>query len=787
MNPLSDKFDQLCKELSLKVPNSHSVVHKTECIYSIDNEYFPDGIFINLSSFESFGKEMLKYDKNYPKAIYLNVKRYLEPVFQEEPEETQQDDVVYKERKYYEEVTEYEVFSPSLGSIKLDESPGNLLNICNAIIEHAGYEFKSGDLAWMNMIEESKYARDLVQIENPPQISHNNLKCQKCGSTTNLWLNLSDGFVGCGRKNYDSGGCQDGSEGAALLHYQETGCKYHLAVKLGTITPTSADVFSYAPDEDNLVTDPLLDKHLSHFGIKIQLLEKTEKTTLQLELEKNQSHSWTDVVTDNDSIMKPAPKFVGIDNSGHNCYINSIVQFLNNVPEMNSYFIHYYNQFNAMDFDDVLLQYSKICTCINTNKFVTQCNFNLSKYQTKCKERNIEYFDITSHKSFHVNPNMFKYSLSKHNKLFDNNDQQDAEEFLSFFIDYLNEHVDKKDNELDLKKLFYFNVHQVVKCDALKLINVNTTETHILSLSLLNSLTATSDNEVDSTEELLLTDPINNWYNKVPIEYLNDGVTHPATLENGLNNLPKYLFIKLERFYMKKDWTFSKLVNPVMVPDVVTFKLYDKSSVNVEGYQVVYNDKDSRKGTSKLFYDMDEGLLNVLLSMGFTDYQVRRAYFATKSNDVDTCLNWILSNELNDTTETLLLLNQLGYNDNELNLKLLGYYGDDISSLIDYLSTTSSNGNEDVKTGATGSNTNADYGTDNSYYNNDLGNSSTGDSEVGYQLVGFVTHVGNSINSGHYICHLKKDDDWYAFNDSKINKCANVPVQNGYIYLFQRL
>lgn len=47
-----------------------------------------------------------------------------------------------------------------------------------------------------------------------------------------------------------------GGNGAAVRHYEATGKKYPLAVKLGTITPHSADVFSYA--EDDMVTDPKL-------------------------------------------------------------------------------------------------------------------------------------------------------------------------------------------------------------------------------------------------------------------------------------------------------------------------------------------------------------------------------------------------------------------------------------------------------------------------------------------------------------------------------------------------
>ena len=52
-----------------------------------------------------------------------------------------------------------------------------------------------------------------------------------------------------------------------MRHFEATGGKYPLVVKLGTITPAGADVFSYAPDEGDMVTDPHLARHLAHWGI----------------------------------------------------------------------------------------------------------------------------------------------------------------------------------------------------------------------------------------------------------------------------------------------------------------------------------------------------------------------------------------------------------------------------------------------------------------------------------------------------------------------------------------
>lgn len=59
-------------------------------------------------------------------------------------------------------------------------------------------------------------------------------KCHKCEMRENLWLNLTDGAVLCGRWFFDG----SGGNGHALEHYRET--SYPLAVRLDTITPDGA-------------------------------------------------------------------------------------------------------------------------------------------------------------------------------------------------------------------------------------------------------------------------------------------------------------------------------------------------------------------------------------------------------------------------------------------------------------------------------------------------------------------------------------------------------------------
>lgn len=61
-----------------------------------------------------------------------------------------------------------------------------------------------------------------------------------------------------------------GGNNHAVEYYEAH--RFPLAVKLGTITPDGADVYSYS--EDDMVLDPKLNQHLAHFGIDVSSMTK---------------------------------------------------------------------------------------------------------------------------------------------------------------------------------------------------------------------------------------------------------------------------------------------------------------------------------------------------------------------------------------------------------------------------------------------------------------------------------------------------------------------------------
>jgi ubiquitin carboxyl-terminal hydrolase 5/13 len=153
-----------------------------------------------------------------------------------------------------------------------DSFPSPVRESVDSVLCHSGALTQRDVASWQldqEPVPVSKYAEALPFVDNGVSIDPDphSWRCQKTGDTDNLWLNLSTGYIGGGRRNWDGSG---GSNGA-LDHYNETGQLYPLVVKLGTVTADlgTADCFSYAPDEDGPVKVPNLAELLQKRGINV--------------------------------------------------------------------------------------------------------------------------------------------------------------------------------------------------------------------------------------------------------------------------------------------------------------------------------------------------------------------------------------------------------------------------------------------------------------------------------------------------------------------------------------
>lgn len=335
----------------LRVPVASDKVYKDECMFSFDSPFSDGGLFVNMVTLKGYGKDYLDKDMQSTGCkLYLHLKwdqvakKSIE-VSEDKASEPSKLAIGisggFMSEEAYDVVKEH--FLAVYDGYKLlsipfpdQELPEFVSNVAQAIIDHDGMKSNMQVASWDADDEKfvSRYAADLEQanpsgkkIPQDPKL----WKDEATGATENLWLNLSTGFIGGGRRNWDG----TGGSGSALEHFENTGRKYPLAVKLGTITPHGADVWSYAPDENAPVIDPNLAEHLSFWGIDVMRLEKTDKTMSEMEVHLNMSYDWSRILQNGEELeVVTGPGLLGLRNIGSSCYLNSVMQCMLSIPEV---------------------------------------------------------------------------------------------------------------------------------------------------------------------------------------------------------------------------------------------------------------------------------------------------------------------------------------------------------------------------------------------------------------------------------------------------------------------
>lgn len=482
----------------------------------------------------------------------------------------------------------------------------------------------------------------MTQLNNGKKIPPSNWKCEKCDLTQNLWLNLTDGSILCGRKFFNGTGGND----HAIEHYRTTG--YPLAVKLGTITKEgNGDVYSY--DENDMVDDPNLIIHLSHWGINISNMEKTDKSMIELELDLNQKFGEWVALQEASSKLIPiyGAGYTGINNLGNSCYLNCVMQTLFIIPD----FIKKYVDESVNIFND---NYNDPANNFDTQMSKLGCGLLSGKYS-------IEPNDKTNNEDYNrqgISPRMFKNLISRGHPGFSSNRQQDAQEFFLHLTNIIDHHCVNKFNPIDC---FKFKVEERYQCSSSGKVKYSYRPEYLLPLPIpldcainkdevnayendkktaeLNGQSFDTNNTIvrphiklsSCLEALARTETVEQFYSSA----INGKTT--ATKTTRLSTFPDYLLFHLKKFTVSEDWTPIKLDVAVDMPDILDLNLLRGNGIQKNEELLPETDTPN---IPKPVYD--ETILNHLIEMGFSPEACKRSLYFTENRSLEAATNWLM-------------------------------------------------------------------------------------------------------------------------------------------------
>ncbi|XP_067851407.1 ubiquitin carboxyl-terminal hydrolase 13 [Heptranchias perlo] len=829
---------------TIRVPRSGDRVYKSECAFSFDSPESEGGLYVCMSTFLGFGREHV--ERHYRKTgqcVYMHLKRTIKEKAtgasggvlpkRRSPRvflDLEQNNDINTEDYEYEDEAKLVIFPDhyEISLPNIEELPALVTIACDAVLAARSPYRKPDSDSWEEELKDSKHENNLRQLDNGVRIPPSGWKCAWCDLRENLWLNLTDGSILCGKWFFDG----SGGNGHALEHYRET--NYPLAVKLGTITPDGADVYSF--DEEEAVLDANIAEHLMHFGIDMLKMEMSENVNPVNDI-KPRISEW-EVVQESGMKLKPiyGSGYTGIKNLGNSCYLSSVMQIIFSIPDFQRRYVGNLQR---------IFDYSPLDPTQDFETQMAKLGHGLLSGQYSKPPMKSEFIEQVMKEEYKpqqqgMAPRMFKALVGKGHPEFSSNRQQDALEFFLHLINLVERNINGSD---DPSEVFRFMVEDRVQCCQSRKVKYNQRVDYIMQLPAVLEAASNKEEliayETKRREAELAKRPLRDVVRaKIPFSACLQAFQEPENVNDFWSSalqaksaaiktthfasFPEYLVIQVKKFTFGIDWVPKKLDVFIDMPD-----LLDISHLRATGLQpgeeelpdisppIIIPDgsKDRLLNHFMESPEIDESAVMQLAEMGFPLEACRKAVYYTGNLGAELAFNWIIAHmEEPDFAEPLSLsgYNEVGHNEVGLAggassmenqppeeiVAIITSMGFPRNQAIHALKATNNNleraldwifthaDSEDESEAASDVDTQSDVNTN---AEAEPAGPRIKDGPGRYELFSFISHVGTSTMSGHYVCHIKKEGRWVIYNDHKVCASEKPPKDVGYIYFYQRM